>query len=253
MSEFVWYELMTTDRAAAQVFYGAVLGWTARDSGMPHMAYDLLAAGDVDIGGVMDIPESAAQRGAPPAWIGYVAVKDVDASAQKAVALGGAVYREPQDIPGVGRFAIIADPQGGVLALFRGLCDTVSSRFVMGTPGHPNWNEYNAPDPQAGFDFYAALFGWTKTQAHDMGPPLGLYQLYAAGDRNLGGMAKALCTPAHAHWTYYFWAGQIDETANRITQAGGTVTHGPVSVPGGAWILHARDPQGAHFAVLGMR
>ena len=116
---FVWYELMTTDTAAAKAFYGEVVGWGAQDSGMPGMDYSLFTAGDAHVGGLMDLPQDSREMGMPPMWMGYVAVDDVDAGAGKAKRLGGSVHVEPRDIPGVGRFAIVADPQGASFALFK--------------------------------------------------------------------------------------------------------------------------------------
>jgi uncharacterized protein len=67
----------------------------------------------------MALPQTACAEGARPGWIGYVTVDDVDASASQAKKDGGNIHRAPDDIPGVGRFAIISDPQGATLALFK--------------------------------------------------------------------------------------------------------------------------------------
>src|SRR5215218_6135853 len=109
---FVWYELMSTDPSSAKAFYREVVGWGAKDSGMPGISYTLFTAGEADVGGLMELPEDARARGAPPFWMGYVAVEDVDAGTRKAESLGGGVRMAARDIPGVGRFAIVADPQG---------------------------------------------------------------------------------------------------------------------------------------------
>src|ERR1700731_5084121 len=116
--KFVWYDLMTTDTKAAEAFYRSVVGWDAKDSGMPE-TYTLLSAGPVMVGGLMPIPKDA--QGMRPCWSGYVAVDDVDAYAQRVTAAGGTVQRPPTDIPGVGRFAVVADPQGAVFLLFKGM------------------------------------------------------------------------------------------------------------------------------------
>lgn len=118
--KFVWYELMTSDVPAAQAFYGSVLGWTAKDSGMPGMTYILFHAGENGVGGLMSVPEDATKMGMKPCWMGYVAVDDVDASAAEVKTMGGVVHREPAEIPGVGRFAVVGDPQGAGIMLFKG-------------------------------------------------------------------------------------------------------------------------------------
>src|SRR5262245_48248110 len=116
---FVWYELMTTDTGAAKAFYGKVAGWKTQDMPMPGMTYTMLLAGETAMGGLMDLPEASRKMGVPPNWMGYVAVDDVDASAAQAKRLGGNVNVPPTDIPDVGRFAVISDPQTAVIALFK--------------------------------------------------------------------------------------------------------------------------------------
>src|SRR3984957_12654181 len=113
---FVWYELMTTDMAAATAFYATVLGWHAREAAMPGMAYTLFTAGEAAVGAVMTLPEEARKIGVPPRWTGYVGVDDVDAATDRVKSLGGAVHVAPADIPNIGRFSIVADPQMATLA-----------------------------------------------------------------------------------------------------------------------------------------
>ena len=120
---FVWYDVMTSDTKAAQSFYCSVIGWDAKDSGMTDRSYTLFSAGPVMVGGLMPIPDEARAMGARPAWTGYIAVDDVDAYAERVKAAGGAVHRAPDDIPGVGRFAVVADPHGAVFILFKGASD----------------------------------------------------------------------------------------------------------------------------------
>jgi predicted enzyme related to lactoylglutathione lyase len=249
--KFVWYELMTSDMAAAESFYCDVVGWTAKDSGMPGMAYTLFSVDDAMIGGLMTVPEEAVKMGARPSWIGYVAVADVDAEAQRVTALGGQVYRAPDDIPGVGRFAIVADPQGAVLSLFRGARDEPPPPLPpFGAPGIVNWHELHAADWEKAFAYYAELFGWTKSEAIDMGP-MGTYQLYASGELTLGGMMNKQPQAPMPYWMYYVNVDDIDAAAARVTEKGGMVAFGPSQVPGGSWIVQGFDPQGALFGLVG--
>ena len=120
---FAWYELWTTNAVAAQGFYRSVIGWDARTSGSGAAAYTILSAGQVPVAGLATLPASTVAQGVKPGWVGYVTVTHVDASVAEAKALGGALYLGPADIPGVGRYALVADPQGGYLAFFKGLVD----------------------------------------------------------------------------------------------------------------------------------
>jgi predicted enzyme related to lactoylglutathione lyase len=246
---FIWYDLMTTDMPAAESFYGSVVGWRAEDSGMPGHAYTLLKAGDRPAGGMMALPPESAQNGVPPCWTGYVAVGDVDAAAAAFAADGGTVHKAPQDIPGVGRFAVVADPQGAVLCLFRGQGE-MGPPPAPGAPGFVGWHELMTSDLEAGFAFYAKHFGWTKAEAMDMGP-MGVYQIFAHNGVAIGGM---MTRPPHvpvSYWGFYFNVPKIKEAMGKVTAGGGEILHGPTQVPGGSWIIQARDPQGAFFALVG--
>ncbi|CAN5864332.1 hypothetical protein BH20GEM1_BH20GEM1_04740 [soil metagenome] len=98
-----------------------MVGWgTAPFEHGTGMDYTMWTKGESPVGGLMELPEEVRKSGAPPHWIGYVAVPDVDATAAKARKLGGTVHHGPADIPQVGRFAVIADPQGAVLAAYKG-------------------------------------------------------------------------------------------------------------------------------------
>lgn len=112
---FSWNELMTTDPLAARAFYGELLGWTFREQPMPEGLYHVGELGGASVCGIMAI--SPATGPMPPNWGSYVTVADVDASARRAVELGGTVCAGPFDIPGVGRMAVVQDPQGAVIHL----------------------------------------------------------------------------------------------------------------------------------------
>ncbi len=254
--KFVWYELMTTDTAAAAAFYGKVAGWTARDSGMPGMAYTMLAVGEHRVGGLLAVSEEAARMGARPGWISYVFVDDCDAAAARIVAAGGAVHHGPADIPGIGRFAVVADPQGAAIAIIKGeppADQAAPPAPPAGTPGTIGWHELYANDGAAAFAFYADMFGWTKGEGFDMGP-MGLYQLFLTGGTDsVGGMMTRPPFVAAPRWLYYINVEAIDAALERVTTAGGQILHGPTEVPGGSWIVQCMDPQGAQFALVAPR
>jgi uncharacterized protein len=247
---FVWYELMTTDVEAAKRFYAKVVGWGAHDMPMPGDAahtYSMFTMGETPQHGLMTLPEDARKMGAPPAWTGYVAVPDVDGGAAKATRLGGRVHVPPMDIPGVGRFAMIADPTGAAICLFNSSNPQQDGASSTTEPGRVGWNELHTKDWEKAFAFYAELCGWRKLEAMDMGP-MGTYQIFGI-DQQMGGMFNS---PApFSAWLYYFNVGDIDAAAAAVRDNGGQVLHGPDQVPGGSWMVQAMDPQGAMFAVVG--
>jgi len=248
-NHFVWYELMTSDTKAAGRFYCDVVGWRAQDSGMPGMSYTILSVGETPIGGLMAMPRDAAEAGAPVGWGGYIGVADVDAFATRVQKAGGAISFGPADIPGVGRFAVAADPHGARFVLFKGTGDAQPQRPARGTPGHVGWHDLRAGDGERAFAFYSGLFGWTKAEAIDMGE-MGVYQLFAAGGEPIGGMMTKPASVAAASWLYFFNVTEIGAAAARVTGNGGRVTDGPLEVPGGSRIVQCLDPQGALFALV---
>jgi predicted enzyme related to lactoylglutathione lyase len=244
--KFVWYELMTSDLGAAEAFYKSVIGWTAKDAGMPGMAYTLMSAGPAQVAGLMTIPEEARKGGMPPNWTGYLAVPDVDAAAKAVAKAGGKVHREPTDIPGVGRFAPVSDPQGAMFSLFRGMGDAPpAGPMDMGNAG---WCELATSDPAAAFDFYSGLVGWKKMDAMDMGP-MGTYQIFGDGQAMRGGIMRRPPQMPVSAWLFYFNVPELDSALDRVRKGGGQVVGDAMEVPGGSWVAQCMDPQGAMFAL----
>jgi len=248
-NQFFWHELMTSDVGAAKAFYGAVVGWDmAAFPGALH-DYTVLEVGETrGVGGIMAIPEDACAQGLKPCWVGYIEVSDIDAKVAELRAAGGTVHKGPELIPTVGRFAVVSDPQGTMFNLLQPEGSGMPP-LERGTIGKVDWNELHSTDWESGFAFYAKLFGWSKTSAMDMGP-MGTYQLFTmAGDGDDGGMMNESDGPV-PYWMFYISVDAADAAVERITGNGGQVMMGPHEVPGGAWIVVGRDPQGAAFALV---
>ncbi len=255
--KFFWYELMTSDPQAALAFYGDVVGWTSQPFGGERTddPYHVVSGSAGAVGGVMAIPAEARDCGMTPWWGGYIGSADVDADAARLRAAGGTVKRAPEDIPGVGRFAVMSDPGGAIFMLLKG-----SSPDGMDAPagmplGHVGWHELYAGDYDKDLAFYTGQFGWTLGNAMDMGP-MGSYQLVSqTGGSDFqdmtGGIMPVLKDMPVPAWLFYFTVGNIDAAVERVKAGGGVVLNGPQEVPGGAWIIQATDPQGAMFALVG--
>ena len=244
---FVWHDLMTTDPRAAVDFYTKVTGWgTEQWNGGGGSPYTMWTVNGAPLGGVMSMPENVA--GMPPRWISYVCVPDTDATAKQATALGGRVLHPPSDIPTVGRYAVIADPQGASIAIFTPEGQAPGHEGAP-TQGEFSWHELMTTDYAGALDFYSALFGWERDQAHDMGP-MGIYQLYSRNGIQLGGMFnKPADMPGPPNWMVYIMVDSADRAAERVAKNGGKMVNGPMEVPGGDRIAHCVDPQGGMFAV----
>jgi len=248
-SRFAWYELLTTDMAAAKAFYRDVVGWDARDASTPDMAYSLLTFSDVPVAGLMELPEEGRRMGATPRWVGYVAVDDVDATADRLRRLGGVVFVPPTD-SNIGRVSIVADPQTATLALVGGLKPDLR-RAAPHEPGQVGWHELLAADGAKAFAFYRELFGWQKAQAETETVPMESYQLFAAGGVTMGGMFTKLARVRVPFWLYYFNVADVARSAEHVRAGGGQVAQGPTELPDGSWIVRCIDPQGAMFALQG--
>lgn len=118
-----WTELHTTDPAAARSFYGAVFGWVTEDVPMDGFSYTVIrpAGGGEDSsqGGIIQLTPEMAAAGASSRWWPYFEVADTDAVVAAAAERGGTVITPAQDVPGVGRFAFLADPAGAAFAVIK--------------------------------------------------------------------------------------------------------------------------------------
>ena len=249
---FIWYELGTTDMKAAKTFYAEVVGWGTQDVSMPGIAYTLFTAGGAPVCGLMLLPEDTGELGFRPSWLGYVAVKDVDATADRIKQLGGAVHVPPKDVPNISRFSVAVDPQFATIAVFKWLNDNEQHPAELDAPGRIGWHELLANDWEKAFAFYGDLFGWQKAEA-DTGA-VGTYQLFSAIEgQTIGGMYTKPPTVPVPFWLYYFNVDDIDAAMTRVKAGRGEILDGPIEVPGGNWILRCTDPQGAIFALSGKR
>jgi predicted enzyme related to lactoylglutathione lyase len=247
---FAWYELITTDMAAAKAFYGKVVGWGAQDASTSDLAYTLFTAGTAAVSGLMDLPEDGRKMGATPRWMGYVGVDDVDATAGRIKHLGGSVYVPPTN-SNIGRISVVADPQRATLGLVEGLKPGQSQPAELGEFGRVGWHELLAADPEQAFAFYGELFGWQKEDAET--GPTDTYQLFSAGGQTVGGMRTKRPTEPAPYWLCYFNIGDIDAATELVKTGGGQILEGPDKLLDGSWIARCTDPQGAAFALQGKR
>lgn len=245
---FAWYELLTTNLAAAQAFYGKVIGWNVTDASTSQFAYRLFNVGQAPAAGLMELPPEGRKRGATPRWVGYVAVRDIDGAVTQLRTLGGSVYVPPTD-SNIGRVAVVTDPQVATFGLIGGL--KFGAAPETGGPGRVGWHELLAGESRAAFSFYSALFGWQKAQAE--GEMVESYHLFSACGRTQGGIFTKFAATPVPFWLYYFEVGDLDAAIDQVKAGGGRVAQGPIEVSGGSWAARCIDPQGAMFALLGCR
>ena len=250
---FIWYELLTSDPDDAARFYGEVIGWTAAEAEQPGVDYRLFSAGATTVAGHMKLPKGAAAAGMRPAWLGYVGVDDVDRAVEAITAAGGSELMPAMDMDGVGRMAMVADPQGIVFYVMRGASDEPSTSFVGKMKvGHCCWNELATTDPEGALAFYTGRFGWEKGDAIPMGE-MGEYRFINHGGEMIGAVMRNTSDGPPPLWHFYFYVPDIDAAAAKVAASGGTVHAGPHEIPGGDFMIVATDPQGALFGAVGPR
>ena len=249
---FIWYELLTRDAKAAKAFYDGVVGWNIDAEAPPGgMDYRMISASDGQAGGVMQLNAEMLAGGAKPVWLGYIGVDDVDASVAAVVADGGQVHLPAFDIPGVGRLAMVTDPQGVPFYVMRGASPESSTAYQRKGLQHVSWNELVTPDDAAALAFYEKHFGFRKVGALSMGP-MGDYSFIAnteSGDDAIGAVMK---TPEGAGpgWGFYFRVPDIEAAKTSVGALGGTVLSGPMQVPTGEMTLQCLDPEGVFFGLV---
>ncbi|GJG85190.1 glyoxalase [Gemmatimonadetes bacterium T265] len=245
---FLWYDLMVPDVDAAIRFYAAVTGWTTAPWGTAGEGspYTMWMNGASPIGGVMTQTSAETAGGVPPYWMAHIGTPDVDATYRDALALGARSFVAPSDIPDVGRFAIVSDPQGAVFSMFQP-SNPSPAPSPMPAVGEFSWHELPTIDPTSTFDFYARLFGWEKTEAMPMGPA-GVYQMFGQAGTTYGAVYPSAASNRPSQWLLYVRVGDLTRALDAVRQGGGQVLREPTPVPGGQ-IAHCADPHGAHFAL----
>jgi predicted enzyme related to lactoylglutathione lyase len=248
---FIWYELVTSDVEAAKAFYTKIVNWGTEPFEGGTTPYTVWTVQGKGVGGVLTMPHEV--KGAPPHWLGYVSCPNVDEASKQVVSLGGKVHRPPADIPTVGRFCVVADPQGAAFVLFTPNSDAPAPTSERHQPGTFGWSELNTTDWEGAWKFYSTLFGWKETSRMDMGNDFGTYFMFTdrgGGDESMGGMSNAAkMMGAPPHWLYYVNVPDIDRAVAAVKEHGGKVLNGPMDVPGNGKIAQCTDPQGGFFAV----
>ncbi|WP_426265048.1 VOC family protein [Sphingomonas sp. PWP1-2] len=156
----------------------------------------------------------------------------------------------PWSIPGVGRMAMVTDPQDIPFYIMRGDSDEDSTAYDRSGMGKCNWNELITPDQDAGDALYRHIFHWSYPDVMPMGP-IGEYRFIAVGEQTFGATMRHSGEARHPGWRFYFRAPDIEAAAVRVAEAGGSVLSGLMDVPGGDRIIVASDPHGVVFGVVG--
>lgn len=244
---FAWYELLTKDHKAAIEFYSQVVGWTAIPFSPENSDYMMWVGKQGPMGGTMSFSTEQCEAKIPAHWTANVVVEDLAKAVATVHRLGGKVVHGPEEVPEVGRFAVIQDPQGAYINVFAP--SKPMKAHDISQPGEVCWCELLTADLEGAFSFYAELLDWEKAGGMDMGP-MGEYRFYGPKGKTLGGMFKAP-EGAPVYWCYYIHVEDLDASLAKARELGAQVLNGPETVPGGDRIVNLLDPQGAAFSLHG--
>ncbi|MEU6377083.1 VOC family protein [Streptomyces sp. NPDC046909] len=235
-----WAEVGSPEMADAKRFYGELFGWrTETDERAEMGGYTIAYVGHLPVAGL--VPLGA--EGQPVAWFVTFAVADLDVTVGKVESAGGSVVLEPGDVPGMGRFASVADPQGAGFHLWQ--AQGFEGAGLLNEPGSLGWVELMSRQPERAVDFYTTVFGWSVNASEH-------YTQWGIDGADFGGMVRMddkFPPEVPPHWLPYFAVADVDASAATATGAGGTVLMEPTTVTGELRIAVLRDPQGAMFGV----
>jgi predicted enzyme related to lactoylglutathione lyase len=239
IGKFVWHENNSTDVEKARNFYTELLGWELEVYKPGEIDYAMIKVGDQMHGGF-----GTAQGDTPSQWLGHILVEDVDETTRRAEAAGGRIVDGPMDMPEIGRFAQIADPQGAVFSVYapEGAAPISEGTFV--------WDELITSDVDGSNSFYTEVLGWTARDM-EMGGA-GTYTIFQrAGEVDVAGcMAAPEGMQGPPHWLPYVATNDVDATAANAKELGATAFVEGVDIPNVGRIAVLQDPVGAVFGLF---
>jgi hypothetical protein len=249
--DFCWFELATTDQAAAKQFYASLFGWAPSDTPMgPAEAYTIFRLGGRDAAAGYTLRSEHRAMGVPPHWMLYVLVENADAASARAASLGGTVTVPPFDVMESGRMSVIADPTGAMFAVWQP--KQHAGVGVKDEPGSVVWADLRVPDQPRAAAFYAALFGWKMVDGRSMNAaqPGGYYHI-VNGETMIGGIPPADAGDPNAHPAWLIYVGVQDCAASTAKAAslGGRPYVNTMAIGEEGVISVIADPQGAVFAI----
>jgi len=244
--KFVWFEVMTHDIVKSKAFYTELFGWGIEEMTMQNdSVYTAFKNGDTPIGGFFQLDES--MKDVPAHWLAYLSVEDVDASAKKLEEAGGMIAVEPMSMPGVGRMALVVDPEGARFSLFKGENPDPPDKEKM-EPGDICWNELWSNLADAALKFYTEAIGYEPEVFPTEGE--NTYQVLKSGGKERAGLMQSPNPGAPSNWLQYVMVKDCDATVERARALGGQVPSEPVDLQGVGRFTVVQDPDGAAIGIL---
>lgn len=247
IGKVIFVELVTPDLAAAKQFYGELFGWSFRDLAAGTTEYAEASLNGRPVAGLIQksLPPDAHRQ---PAWLTFIAVRDVDATTKAALQERAQVLFQPHTFPNRGREAVLADPQGAVFAVLES--SSGDPPDVLAAPGEWIWSSLVARDPDTDAAFYQTLFGY---EVFELSADEGAQHLLLASDGYARASANSLPADkpnAHPHWLNFVRVDDAVAMAAKVATLGGRVLVEPRTDRHGGRLAVVADPQGAPFGLL---
>jgi predicted enzyme related to lactoylglutathione lyase len=239
----IWIDLASPDVEGSKSFYGGLFGWEAETVAPPEYgSYTMFKLDGKMVGAVATM-----QQGQHPAWSTYIGTEDADATVEKVLDAGGEIALKPDDVMEDGRIAIFRDSSGAFLSLWQP--KNHKGFQVRDEPGTFGWTELATRDIEDAKRFYAAVFGWG---AETTGEGAAAYTEWQVDGKSIAGaMTMGPDRPAEIppHWLVYFAAADVDASAAKAGELGGSTVVPGMDFPGGRFAV-IRDLQGAMFGLM---
>lgn len=241
-----WVDLLTSDTARAEQFYGELFGWTAEHGDEERYGgYVTFRKDGKMVGGCM---RNDGSSGAPDTWSVYLATDDARRTVERAAEVGGTVIVPAMDVPEQGVMAMVTDPSGTAVGVWQGRENPGIE--VVAEPGTPNWFELHTRDYEPTVRFYEDVFGW-QTEVMSDTDDFRYTTLGGGRDQQAGVMDAGSMLPEGVPglWGIYWGVEDTDAFVEKAQSLGATVLHPTDDTPFGRLATLA-DPTGAMFRVI---
>jgi predicted enzyme related to lactoylglutathione lyase len=244
--KIIWADLATPDMAVAQRFYTGMFGWTFQTVDRAGVEYSVAMSGGVPVAGILQkaLPQSERRQ---PAWLTFIAVRDVDAAERSAVANGAKSVSKPTSYAGRGRQAVFADPDGAVFAVLAS--SNGDPPDALAAPGQWIWSALLAQDPDREATFYQAIF---RYDLFDLPREDGAAHVILSSEEYARAAVNPLPSGGHRrpHWLNFIRVLNADDAAAKAVSLGGKVLVAPFEDRHGGKVAVIADPAGAPFGVM---
>ena len=251
--KLVWYELVSSDPARSKAFHAELLGWTIEGQETAGMKYELAKAGGKDVATIRQSDDKKTKSH----WVPFVSVPDVDAAVATVEQNKGKVVKAAMDVPDIGRYALVSDPNGSRFAVFKSV-KSDDPDTDQAKQGEFVWAENltrNKKAQASALAFYPAAVGYSASSMDvGEGKKKSKYDMLSmtSGDKpkHRAGVVPAKPASLGGHWLPWVSVDDVDGTVGKVKALKGKVVTKPHDIPGVGRAAVVTDPTGAPLGLL---